>query len=189
AAILVLDRGREPRWPVPFFVHTGDGQVRETRARPAGGRAGAPWQVGEAAALRRESDGPPHYRARIGARVEPYGVYWLRVPERDGSRLLVENVPEWGKRAIPRVRVEIEDTFVRPALRGRDIRKDAAIPALHALLVQDPLRRAPVPLARLRDEAPLTLAYLSRFSDLLLARGSRPVRELARRTAFYAQYG
>jgi hypothetical protein len=188
AAILVLDRGRDASWPVPFFIHAPDG-VRETRARPAAGRTGAPWQVGDAKALRRESDGPPHYRARIGARVEPYGVYWLRVLERDGSRLVVENCPELGKRDIPRVRAEIEDTFVRPALRGRDVRRKQPRPELHALLVQDPARRAPIPLARLRDEAPLTLAYLSRFSDILLARGSRPVRELALRTEFYAQYG
>ena len=188
AAILVLDRGRPASWPVPFFVHSRE-SVRETRARPAAGKVGAPWQVGDAPALRRESDGPPHYRARIGARVEPYGVYWLRVLERDGSRLVVENCPELGKRDIPRVRTEIEDTFVRPALRGRDVRRDDPRAELHALLVQDPIRRAPIPLARLRDEAPLTLAYLSRFSDILLARGSRPVRELAQRTEFYAQYG
>jgi hypothetical protein len=69
------------------------------------------------------------------------------------------------------------------------VRRHCLEPQLCALLVQDPFRRAPIPLARLRDEAPLTLAYLSRFSDILLTRGSRPVRELARRTAFYAQYG
>src|SRR5207244_729378 len=144
-------RGATRRRPVPFFVHARHA-VRESHARPAAGREGAPWQIGDAPALRRESDGPPHYRARIGARVEPYGVYWLRVLERDGSRLVVENCPELGKRDIPRVRTEIEDTFVRPALRGRDVRRDSPEPQLSALLVQDPLRRAPIPLERMRDQ-------------------------------------
>src|SRR5262249_7866206 len=161
-------------------------------ARPAGGREGAPWQVGEAVALRRPEDGPPAYRARMGARVEPYGVYWLRVIERDagGGRLLVENVPELGKRTgIPKLRAEIEPTFVRPALRGRDVRRGRVEPALSALLVQDPVRRAPIPESRLRHEAPLPFAYLTQFREILLSRGSRVVRELAERTAFYAQYG
>jgi hypothetical protein len=190
-AILVLDRGREPSWPVPFFVHTRDSAPRATVARPAGDRETAAWQIGEAPALRRPADGPPAYRARMGARVEPYGVYWLRVLERDAARgrLLVENVPELGKRAVPRVRTELEEAFVRPALRGRDIRGGEARPALHALLVQDPARRLPIEEDELRARAPLTYAYLSQFRDVLLSRGSRVVRELAERTAFYAQYG
>lgn len=36
---------------------------------------------------------------------------------------------------------------------------------------------------------PHTYNYLTRFRDVLLARGSRPVRELAERTAFYAMFG
>jgi hypothetical protein len=190
-AILVLDRDAAPTWPVPFFVHRREGTARELPARPAGDRTGAPWQVGDAVALRRPGDDAPCYRARMGARVEPYGVYWLRVLERDARahRLVVENVPELGKRPIQRVRAELEDIFARPALRGRDVRAGEARPELFALLVQDPVRRAPIPRARLAAEAPLTLAYLTRFADILLARGSRPVRELALRTEFYAQYG
>jgi len=172
-------------------VHRRDGAVYTTTARPVGGRDRAPWQVGEAAGLRRPEDGPPAYRARLGARVEPYGVYWLRVLARDAAtgRVQVENLPELGKRLLPHVRAEMEDTFLRPALRGRDVRAGRAQPVLHALLVQDPIRRAPIPEAHLRAQAPLTFAYLSQFREVLLRRGSRPVRELAERTAFYAQYG
>src|SRR5262249_43451329 len=73
--------------------------------------------------------------------------------------------------------------------RGRDVRRGRVEPALSALLVQDPVRRAPIPESRLRHEAPLTFAYLTQFREILLSRGSRVVRELAERTAFYAQYG
>jgi hypothetical protein len=187
-AIVVLDKGRAPTWPVPYAVHTPGG-VRRTTARPACNRDRAPWQVGEAAALRRPGEAPPAYRARMGARVEPYGVYWVRVLEGDGERVLVENVPELGKRAVPKVRAELERSLLRPALRGRDVRAGEARPELSALVVQDPARRAPIPLAELAARAPLTLAYLTRFRDVLESRGSRMVRDLAARTAFYAQFG
>src|SRR5262249_44488647 len=137
------------------------------------------------------TDGPPVYRARMGARVEPYGVYWLRVLGRDPATGLceVENVPELGKRDVPRVRAQLEDTFLRPALRGRDVRQGRAEPVLSALLVQDPARRQPIPEPELRARAPRTYAYLQGFRGILATRGSRVVRELAERTAFYAQYG
>jgi hypothetical protein len=190
-AILVLERGRGLRWPIPFHRHARGGPAVVLPARPAGGRQGAPWQVGDAAALRRPEDGPPAYRARMGARVEPYGVYWLRILGRDRARGLVEveNVPELGKREVPRVRTHIEETFLRPALRGRDVRQGCARPVLWALLVQDPVRRQPIAEADLRARAPRTYAYLKGFREILSTRGSRVVRELAERTAFYAQYG
>src|SRR5262249_6133503 len=50
-------------------------------------------------------------------------------------------------------------------------------------------RRAPIGEAELALRAPLTYGYLLRFREVLLSRGSRVVRELAERTAFYAQYG
>jgi hypothetical protein len=190
AAILVLDRGAPTRWPVPFFIHRPSG-VTASSARPVGNREGAQWQVGEAPALRRVADGPPAYRARLGARVEPYGVFWLRILERDpaGGLVLVENVPELGKRPVRPLRTVLEAEFVRPALRGRDVRRGRAVPTLSALLLQDPARRRPIPEAELAVRGPRTLAYLEQFREVLATRGSRVVRELAARTAFYAQYG
>jgi len=39
------------------------------------------------------------------------------------------------------------------------------------------------------EHVPLTLAYLTKFRDVLLSRGSRIVREFAEKTEFYAMYG
>jgi hypothetical protein len=127
----------------------------------------------------------------MGARVEPYGVYWLRILGHDRARGLVEveNVPELGKREVPPVQTHIEETFLRPVLRGRDVRHGCARPVLWALLVQDPVRRQPIAEPELRARAPRTYAYLNGFREILSSRGSRVVRELAERTAFYAQYG
>ena len=56
-------------------------------------------------------------------------------------------------------------------------------------MVQDPEKSEPYREEKMKNEWPQTYNYLTKFREVLLSRGSRPVRELAERTAFYAMFG
>ena len=151
----------------------------------------------------RSIEGRGAYRAYRGASTEPYGVYWLSIsrassdagPERArGTRprgtLIIGNLPERGKRVVPKVTdVEIEADLVYPAVRGAEIRRWRATPRLHIVMPQDPQIREAYPEAWLQATCPKTYRYLQRFKAVLLSRGSRVVRALAHKSAFYAMYG
>jgi N-6 DNA methylase len=69
---------------------------------------------------------------------------------------------------------EVETSYLRPLLRGRDVTAWRAVPTGHIVLPHDPadLRR-PVPETELARTAPLTYAYLLQCKDLLTARKER----------------
>jgi hypothetical protein len=130
------------------------------------------------------------YTARLGARVEPYGVFWLRIKEvRPDGLLVVENMMERGKRDIPSTSAAIEKDLVYPAVSGGDIIPFGVKSNFHVLISQDPAKRLPFPESWMATHVPLTYAYLRQFKDILLSRGSKVVRELAQETEFYAMYG
>ena len=209
-AAIFLEKGRETTYPVPYFVwHKRPGSARldtslsldealtlterqELRARPVGDSSVNPWQTvseQQTAALQKLR-GKPTYQARRGASTEPYGVYWLRLRAvRADGELVVENLPEMGKRPIRKVEASLESALVFPAVRGADIRRWQAKSEVYVLVVQDPETREGYPEARMKVKWPNTYGYLLNFKDELLSRGSRPIRELAERTVFYSMYG
>ena len=83
----------------------------------------------------------------------------------------------------------IEADLVYPAVRGSDISRWSAKRGVYVLMVQDPEKSEPYSEKRVKKDWPYTFNYLTRFKDVLLSRGSRTVRELAERTAFYAMFG
>jgi hypothetical protein len=77
------------------------------------------WQTAATAGLESSErlKGPNPYKARVGARVEPYGVYWLDLKEvRPDGKLVVENQHDRGKHEIQKVCNAIEpDLIYRPS--------------------------------------------------------------------------
>jgi hypothetical protein len=207
AAIILKKRG-QTEYPVPYTVwkrKKGVGRVptnlklKEARkllekemllARPIGKPNGS-WQtVREGDGRLRRIEGENAYQARRGASTEPYGVFWLEVREKlSNGNLIVRNMVEKGKRRIRQVEELVEPDLVYPAVRGADIERWGAKPVICVLMVQDPERREPYSEKRMKRDWPHTFNYLTRFKQILLSRGSRTVRELAERTAFYAMFG
>lgn len=213
-AAIILRKGSPTTYPVPYIVWSRKPRVgriptdatlaeatsllrcKKLRAQPVGYRAGAVATSWQTAAGRSESfaaiEGENPYKARLGARVEPYGVFWLEIEQvlSDGD-LLVRNMPERGKRRIRPIKepVEIEQDLVFPAVTGADIQRWNATPSVFILLTQDPVARKPYPEGRMKKDWPRTYDYLATFKDVLLSRGSKTVRQLAERTAFYAMFG
>jgi len=209
-AAIVLEKGQETQYPVPYVVwrkRRGAGRLdtsasladafdvterEELEARPVGDRAVNAWQTvsGRAVAALQKLGGKAAYQARLGARVEPYGVFWLSLKAvRADGKLVVENLPEMGKRSIRKIEAAIEPGLVFPAVRGADISRWRARSEVYVVVSQDPTTRQGYPDARMKTEWPETYGYLSNFKDALLSRGSRTVRELAERTVFWSMYG
>jgi len=207
AAIFLKKRGKT-EYPVPYTVwrrKKGIGKIatdltlKEAKkflekenliARPIGKNNGS-WQTLKKTdgGLRR-IEGENAYQARLGARVEPYGVFWIEVKQiLSNGDLVVRNLVEKGKRKIKKVEERIESDLVFPAIRGSDIERWKANSEIHILMVQDPKKSEPFSEKRMKKDWPYTYNYLTSFKDILLSRGSRTVRELAERTEFYSMFG
>ncbi|MCX7886568.1 MAG: N-6 DNA methylase, partial [Verrucomicrobiae bacterium] len=208
AAAIILKKGSATKYPVPYTVwrrKPGVGRIptnlklKEARRllsreklmaepiQPPGGS----WQTLAPSQLRlRRLQGENVYQARLGARVEPYGVFWLEVKSVLANKdLLVRNLCEMGKRKVPAIVERVEPDLVFPAVRGADIQRWRAKPGVFVLMVQNPQTCEPYPPTVMKERWPRTYGYLTRFKEVLSGRGSRTVRELAERTAFYAMFG
>jgi hypothetical protein len=65
----------------------------------------------------------------------------------------------------------VESQYVRPLLRGKDVRAWRAAPSAHVILPHDDRDlRKPVPESRLAAEAPMVYEYLTKFKTLLSER-------------------
>jgi len=207
-AAIILKKGEKTEYPIPYIVWTkkkGVGKIATDKlldevlpllqkknliARPVGTTTGS-WQtISKDQKGFGDIEGQNAYQARRGASTEPYGVFWLEIEQilSDGN-IIVRNLTELGKREIPQVKETIEPDLVYPAVRGADIERWAMNPQIYILMSQDPATREPYPESIMKGKWPRTYGYLTKFKDILLSRGSRTIRQLAERTAFYAMFG
>jgi hypothetical protein len=207
-AAIILKKGEETSYPVSYTVwqrRKGIGKIptdatleqalpclakQKLSAQPMGASNGS-WQTtSEKQKGLASIQGQNFYRARRGASTEPYGVFWLEVKQvLSNGNLLIRNLAERGKREIPQVEETIEADLVYPAVAGADISRWGSLPKICVLMSQDPETSEPYPQSRMKSEWPRTYGYLTKFKDTLLSRGSKTVRQLAERTAFYAMFG
>jgi hypothetical protein len=129
------------------------------------------------------------YQARLGARVEPYGVFWLEIIQvlSDGD-LIVRNRVELGKRDIKSVESRIENALVYPAIRGADINRWGIKSGIFVLIVQDPIKRYGIPEEVMKKKWPRTFQYLVPFKDVLIQRASFKKYHEPEGHPFYSQY-
>jgi SAM-dependent methyltransferase len=183
-AVILLEKGRETAYPVPYFKWRDRFSAVEQEARPIDpARCGSPWMVtpkGCPAA----STGAADYTAHLGANTAgANGVFWVEIL---GPGIRVRNLAEKSKRALPAVERTIEPGLLYPLLRWRDVRPYAAAPSAHILLAQDAARRTAIDETRMRTRWPRTYAYLLEFRERLLERAA--YRRYQGRAAFYAMY-
>ena len=173
-AAILLSKGKETAYPVPYVVWSRDGgSLRQTelRAEPVGSPHG-PWRTAHQDEQCRFPLCPASpYKAMLGANANPYGVFWLEVLEILPGRLArVRNLPERGKLPIPPVEARIETDLIYPALRGSDIGRWEVTPGVYVLVVQDPETRRGYDERTMREKWPRTLEYISQFRETLQAR-------------------
>jgi len=134
------------------------------------GDALSPWKIGAITARRspKSLSGSSSYTARCGARVDPYGIYFLQPLRIDSKYVHVRNMPELGKREIPQVEARLEKALVYPALRGRDIKRWIAIPQLLTIMPNRGINAADfMTYEEMKKNYPYTYAYFHLFWDVL----------------------
>lgn len=191
ALVLVLEKGTETQYPVPYcrwrrkkHVRLGDDlplpqiMAKTNRVEWAAApmqAADSAWLTGHPAALDavRKLSGESDYEAHAGVYTGgANAVYWLDVLEDAGEWLRVRNITAGAKRPVPRIESWIEARFVYPLLRGNEVWRWKAKPSIHILLVQDPQTRRGYAPDWLRDHAPHTWAYLAQFEAMLRERAA-----------------
>ncbi|MBP7726414.1 MAG: N-6 DNA methylase [Candidatus Bipolaricaulis sp.] len=128
------------------------------------------WITARPKALRaiKRIQGASEYQGRKGITCPINGVFWVEVTgKRPGNVVIVSNVVENAKRAVQPTQAAVEEELVYPLLRGRDVERWKAQPALHVLLAQDPKVRAGIPVSVMEKEYPRALSYLKRFEKVL----------------------
>jgi len=193
-SLFILEKGKPTSYPIPVVIwkrvpgtgaispdwtlseilsHTERDEVQAIPVDPS--KISSSWQTASASSLKgsEKIKGENPYKARLGARVEPYGVFWLRIKEvRPDGLLVVENMIERGKRDIPSTSAAIEKDLVYPAISGGDIVKFGIKSHFYVLVAQDPKERKGYEEEWLSSHLPLTLAYLTDFKDILIKRAA-----------------
>lgn len=205
-AMIVLEKGRETSYPVPYVIWTKSQRGRlgvdlslqdvlqrtsheEVAAEPVAlTDPRAPWLTGpfEAVKALGKAKGPSHYAARLGTNSGGLNsVYWLKIlDKRTDGHLLVENLHDTGRTHTARMQAAVEPDLVYPLLRGRDVDKWGAIPSNYILLPQDKRRkREGIPEDRMRVEFPATWRFLKKFEEDLSRRPDR--KYYPKGSAFY----
>jgi type I restriction-modification system DNA methylase subunit len=193
-SLFVLEKGKPTSYPIPVVIWrrlpgTGaispDWPLSEVMAHTKGvevkavpvdsSKVNSSWQTATPSSLKwsEKMKGENPYKARLGARVEPYGVFWLRIKEvRPDGLLVVENMMERGKRDIPSTSAAIEKDLVYPAVSGGDIIPFGVKSHFYVLIAQDPVERKGYEEAWMSSNLPLTLAYLTQFKTVLVKRAA-----------------
>ncbi|MFH1610056.1 MAG: DNA methyltransferase, partial [Candidatus Bipolaricaulota bacterium] len=193
-AVMVIQKGMETRYPVPYTVwrkrrrerFTYDSSLDEIKAATSTsafhavpvdpGDPTSPWLTASKPALAavKKVLGKSDYTAHAGVYSGgANGVYWLRIlSTRPDGLVVMENITEGAKREVPQVTEVIEPDLLYPLLRGRDVARWHAEPSAHILLVQDPQTRRGIAEEELRERYPKTWAYLKRFEPILRERAA-----------------
>lgn len=193
-AVLYARKGTETVYPVPYDVWEKPKgkskpfgpharleevlpQVRITRQWAAPASADDPASVWitagreELAAARRVL-GVNGYRARTGVFTGgANAVYWLRIQSAEGDTVAVTNLVGRAKRRCEEVTARLERDYLYPLVKGGGLQKWKASYDTYLLLPHTAETRIrPVPQEQLRETAPGTFAYLSRFRPVLDSR-------------------
>lgn len=207
-AAIILKKCHKTSYPVPYMLWTrkkGIGKIatdltlkealpllqkKKLLAQPIGSPTGS-WQT--ILEMQKELisiEGKNAYKAYVGVRAVPYGVFWLSIKElRSDGLLIVENLAEKGKTKITKVKSVIEPDLVYPTIRGRDIERWGSKIEIFVLFPADAIKKEPYSETTMKQNWPRTFSYLTQFRYAFEAQSSRAVKMLARRTAFYAMLG
>ena len=207
-AAIILKKGAKTEYPVPYIVWTkrkGVGKIATDKlleevskliyrsrilARPISSEVSA-WQNFKTENDFSQINGSNHYKAKIGARTEPYSIFWLRIisSTSDGN-LLVKNITEGRrKKKIKEIEVKMENKFIYPSFRGADIDRWRNTLEIYTLILNDPnTPTKPFSEEFLRLNFPLTYSYLINFKSELLEREAYKKFHQKASRPFYTQF-
>jgi len=207
-AAILIKKGEETEYPINYYLWTKNKKVgkihpdspwsviqslltkKKLEAKPIDTKQSA-WQTIDPKQHNfEEIKGKNIYIARSGAYTSPYGVFWITIKQvlSDGN-LIVENLPEAGKRIISKITHEIiESDLVYPVIRGADIERWNFNQKIYALITQDPKSRSGYPESIMKDRWSRTYGFLLRFQDILVSQAAYKKYHAESNNPFYSQY-
>lgn len=144
------------------------------KAQPIDGSLQSPWITAKPKALNaiKKVLSPSSYRGREGTNTGgANGIFWVNIIKDIGSELLIENIPEFGRKDVKGISAYVESELVYPLLRGRDISNYYSEPSTNILIthkLDDPSK--PIDLATMKAKYPKALSFLNNFESALLSR-------------------
>jgi len=133
------------------------------------------WITGRKKALRALQTvvGASEYRAREGTNTGgANGVYWLDISgRRPDGKLVISNYTDRAKKKVTKTQATVEPDLIYPLLRGAEVSRWTATPSLSIVITHEHGEKLhAIPVKRMEEEFPKTLAYLSKFEDFLCTR-------------------
>ncbi|MFN3742805.1 MAG: Eco57I restriction-modification methylase domain-containing protein, partial [Anaerolineales bacterium] len=194
-AVMVLEKGKPTRYPVPYTVwrkikgarFTYDSTLEEVQAatrrlnfvaEPVNpDDPTSPWLTARPKALKavRKILGRSDYQAHAGAYTGgANAVYWVDIVlKRPDGLVMVRNITEGAKVEVDEVTEAIEPDLLYPLLRGRDVQRWRAEPSALIFLTHEPgMRLKAIPEKELQIRYPRTYGYLKRFEKVLRERAA-----------------
>jgi len=172
-ALLILEKGRETRYPVVYRYHRR-GKQCEWRARPVAPDPTSPWIAAPPAALSAIARvlGQSAYRAREGANTGgANAVFWIEVVRRSRGLITIRNITEGARKQVPATEGEVESNLIYPLLRGRNVQRWSTATEHSILVTHRPgMKLRAVPEAEIQAYFPGAFSYLTRFETLLRER-------------------
>jgi methylase of polypeptide subunit release factors len=179
--IMYAKRGAKTRFPVPYhrWLRSSNGSF-DPRTSPVVEELAVPsnpedptshWSTGasETIAAIEQIGGRSFYRARTGLFTGgANGVYHLELKSHGSGTVTFTNITERAKRAVPRVEVTLENDFVYPLLRGRELEQWRYKSEVFTLLPHTAeTKMDPVDETTLKKQVPRTYEYFNQFKELL----------------------
>jgi hypothetical protein len=116
--------------------------------------------------------GMPDYRARTGVFTGgANGVYHLERLKYAPQHSKFRNITERAKRPVPQVEVDLENKYVYPLVRGKDLGRWSISGGIHVLCPHNASTKMyPIAESHLRKDGPLVLSYLESMKGILALR-------------------
>jgi SAM-dependent methyltransferase len=138
------------------------------------GQRTGPWITGRPKALEGVSKcvGKSDYKARAGTCGWANGIYWLDIiAKRPDGKCIVTNVQENLKRKVETLQTSIENDFIFPLLRGKDVGRWSFNIEHYILVSQDSEQLSKAyPESKLKIDFPKTYNYYKQFEEVLKRR-------------------
>jgi len=117
------------------------------------------------------------------------GVFWMRILNKlPKGELLIRNVTAGVRERVEEVVARIEQEFVYPLLRGKDVKKWRATPSMYILFTSKHFKDL-LQESKFKVNYPKTYSYLLRFKRILERRSSYRHKMMSQGYPFYTIYG
>jgi len=173
-SFIILQKDKETTYPISYFRWDDEKTYHKLRAEPSDKRLiTSPWitAVPEILEISQKVRGRSDYTAYLGCSTKANGAFWVKITERRGTNVVVENLFDEGKLEIPRIREEVEKDLLRPLVRGKTLQKwNAKISNYIVLAHTEKTTWRAIEETEMRTKHPLTYRYFHNFRDILLNR-------------------